>query len=151
MAGTWSRRQLIDGVRWRVRVGAPWRDLPPEYGPWQTVYGLFRRWQRAGIWRAILAALQTHAYAAGSIVWDVSVDSTIMRARRHAGGARKRGIYRSNRPILTRAGPSRTITGWGGREAGGPAGCTWSANNGGGRCRGWSPPGNAATARSSCR
>jgi transposase len=40
----WSKRQLIDGVRWRCRVGSPWRDVPPQYGPWQTVYGLFRRW-----------------------------------------------------------------------------------------------------------
>jgi transposase len=43
----WSKRQLIDGIRWRVRVGSPWRDVPDCYGPWQTVYGLFRRWQRA--------------------------------------------------------------------------------------------------------
>jgi transposase len=40
----WSKRQLIDGIRWRVRAGTPWRDVPPAYGPWQTVYGLFRRW-----------------------------------------------------------------------------------------------------------
>ncbi|MFJ8713083.1 transposase [Streptomyces violaceus] len=33
-------------MRWRVRTGVPWRDLPFEYGPWQTVYGLFRRRQR---------------------------------------------------------------------------------------------------------
>ncbi|WP_419096088.1 transposase [Streptomyces sp. B6(2022)] len=32
-----DRRRLADGVRWRVRTGAPWRDLPPEYGPWQTM------------------------------------------------------------------------------------------------------------------
>ncbi|MER6257950.1 transposase [Streptomyces sp. NPDC001584] len=37
-----GRRRLIDGIRWRVRTGAPWRDLPSEYGPWQTVYGLFQ-------------------------------------------------------------------------------------------------------------
>ena len=43
----WSKRQLIDGIRWRIRAGTPWRDVPPVYGPWQTVYGLFRRWQRA--------------------------------------------------------------------------------------------------------
>ncbi len=42
----WAKRQLINGIRWRVRTGAPWRDVPAEYGPWQTVYGLFRRWQR---------------------------------------------------------------------------------------------------------
>ncbi|WP_327739694.1 transposase [Streptomyces nojiriensis] len=34
-----GRRRLIDGIRRRVRTGAPWRDLPSEYGPWQTVSG----------------------------------------------------------------------------------------------------------------
>jgi len=29
----WTKRQLIDGIRWRVRTGAPWRDVPPAYGP----------------------------------------------------------------------------------------------------------------------
>jgi transposase len=44
----WTRRQLIDGIRWRTRAGTPWRDVPERYGPWQSVYGLFRRWQRDG-------------------------------------------------------------------------------------------------------
>lgn len=34
----WSKRQLIDGIRWRVRTGAPWRDVPACYGPWMCVY-----------------------------------------------------------------------------------------------------------------
>ena len=84
----WTKRQLLDGIRWRVRVGSPWRDVPPDYGCWQTIYGLFRRWQRAGVWSVILAALQTRADAAGLITWDVSVDSTINRAHQHAAGAR---------------------------------------------------------------
>jgi len=66
----WPKRQLIDGIRWRIRVGAPWRDVPDRYGPWQTVYGLFRRWQRGGVWARVLTALQTVADASGSIVWD---------------------------------------------------------------------------------
>ncbi|MGK5550108.1 transposase [Actinomadura kijaniata] len=37
----WTRRQLIDGIHWRVRTGAPWRDVPARYGSWQSVYGLF--------------------------------------------------------------------------------------------------------------
>ncbi|GAB3399239.1 hypothetical protein GCM10027360_95860 [Amycolatopsis echigonensis] len=93
----WSRRQLIDGIRWRVRTGAPWRDLPAEYGSWAAVYGLFRRWQRAGVWQQILTALQALAEAAGQITWDVSVDSTVARAHQHAAGARKRGICRPSR------------------------------------------------------
>ncbi len=85
----WARRQLIDGIRWRIRAGAPWRDVPPCYGPWQSVYGLFRCWQRDGTWRKILAALQALADAAGHVTWDVSVDSGTARAHQHAAGARK--------------------------------------------------------------
>jgi transposase len=85
----WSKRQLIDGIRWRVRVGAPWRDVPACYGTWQAVYALFRRWQRVGIWQQILTELQTQADAAGRIGWDVSVDSTVTRAHQHAAGARR--------------------------------------------------------------
>ncbi len=85
------RRVLIDGIRWRVRTGAPWRDLPGEYGRWQTVYGLFRRWQRAGVWAGILTALRARADAAGLITWEVSVDSTVCRAHQHAAGARRDG------------------------------------------------------------
>jgi len=94
----WTKRQLIDGIRWRVRVGAPWRDIPSCYGSWSAVAGLFRRWQRAGVWAQILTALQARADAAGHIVWDVSVDSTVARAHQHAAGARKRGICRPTRP-----------------------------------------------------
>jgi transposase len=86
----WTRRQLIDGIRWRTRAGTPWRDVPPAYGSWRAIYGLFRRWQRGGIWANVLAALQARADAAGLITWDVSVDSTIARAHQHAAGARKR-------------------------------------------------------------
>ncbi|GAB2867873.1 hypothetical protein GCM10022221_80870 [Actinocorallia aurea] len=84
----WTKRQLIDGIRWRVRVGSPWRDVPECYGSWQAVYSLFRRWQRAGIWAGIVEALQAGADADGLICWDVSVDSTIVRAHQSAAGAR---------------------------------------------------------------
>lgn len=50
----WSKRQLIDGIRWRVRTGAPWRDMPRAYGSWSAAYALFRRWQRDGVWPRIL-------------------------------------------------------------------------------------------------
>lgn len=95
---TWTRRQLIDGIRWRVRAGTPWRDVPAVYGSWQAVYGLFRPWQRAGVWAAVLARLQVLADAAGLITWDVSVDSTIARAHQHAAGARKKGMRRRSHP-----------------------------------------------------
>ncbi|WP_420831550.1 IS5 family transposase [Amycolatopsis lexingtonensis] len=113
----WTKRQLIDAIRWRVRAGAPWRDIPAGYGSWAAAYGLFRRWQRDGTWRRILTALQALAEAAGRIVWDVSVDSTITRAHQHAAGARKRGICKLSRRAGVTAEPDdhalgRSRGGW---------------------------------------
>jgi transposase len=86
----WTKRQLIDGIRWRVRVGAPWRDVPDCCGSWQAVYSLFRRWQRAGVWQRIVTALRHGPMRWGLIGWEVSVDSTVARAHQHAAGARTR-------------------------------------------------------------
>ncbi|SEE26331.1 Transposase [Streptomyces sp. TLI_105] len=94
----WPRRQLIDGIRFRVRTGVPWRDVPAVYGPWGRVYDLFRRWQRDGTWQRILTRLQSLADAAGAIVWDLSVDSTVCRAHQHAAGARKQGDLQKEPP-----------------------------------------------------
>ncbi len=101
----YSRRQLIDGIRWRTRTGAPWRDVPERYGPWESVYGLFRRWQRDGTWAAVVVGLRARADAKGLVTWDVSVDSTVCRAHQHAAGARKRGTSRRSLPAASR--PSR--------------------------------------------
>ncbi|MBO2455948.1 IS5 family transposase [Actinomadura barringtoniae] len=97
----WTKRQLIDGIRWRVRVGAPWRDVPECYGSWQAVYGLFRRWQRAGVWQQIVTGLQAVADAHGLITWEVGVDSTVCRAHQHAAGAARRAQLESPGGVAT--------------------------------------------------
>ncbi|GAA0396323.1 IS5 family transposase [Micromonospora fiedleri] len=94
----WEKRQLIDGIRWRIRIGAPWRDVPAEYAPWPTIYGLFRRWQRDGTWDRILSALQVQGDARGRIDWTVSVDSMTSRAHQHAAGARTDGHLQKEPP-----------------------------------------------------
>ncbi|MEH0532749.1 IS5 family transposase [Streptomyces stelliscabiei] len=94
----WTRRQLIDGIRWRTRTGAPWRDVPERYGPWERVYDLFRRWQRDGTWARFVTQLQAQADAKGLTTWDVNIDSTVCRAHQHAAGASKKGICKRNRP-----------------------------------------------------
>jgi transposase len=94
----WTKRQIIDGIRWRVRTGTPWRDIPEVYPPWQTLYDWFRRWQRDGTWAKILAGLQADADVAGNIDWTVSVDSTVSRAHQHAAGARRDGHLQKEPP-----------------------------------------------------
>jgi transposase len=101
----WTKRQLIDGIRWRIRCGTPWRDVPERYGTWQTIYGLFRRWQRAGVWAFIFKAVQAFADAKGCITWDISVDSTIARAHQHAAGARRNGAEQAEPPGGTETEP----------------------------------------------
>ncbi|MEU4066185.1 transposase [Streptomyces wedmorensis] len=81
----------MDGIRWRIRTGAPWRDVLERYGPWGRVYDLSRRWQRKGSWAGIVTRLQAEADAKGLIASDVNVDSTVCRAHQHAAGAAKRG------------------------------------------------------------
>ncbi|WP_406460536.1 transposase [Streptomyces sp. NBC_01622] len=106
-----SSRALIDGIRWRTRTGAPWRDVPERYGPWDRAYHLFRRWQRDGTWARIVTRLQAEvarADAQGLIMWEVSVDSTIAQAHQHAAGACKKGQSRRNRPAAST--PSLTTT-----------------------------------------
>ncbi|WP_374214029.1 IS5 family transposase [Streptomyces sp. A3M-1-3] len=112
----WTRRQLVNGIRWRTRAGTPWRDVPERYGPWDRVYDLFRRWQRNGTWKRIFTELQAQADAKSLITWDVSVDSTVCRAHQHAAGAAKKGISRRNRPAAST--PSRPNHGLG-RSRGG--------------------------------
>jgi len=86
-----NRRLQIDGIRWRIRTGCPWRDVPERFGPWQSLYRVFRAWQRDGTWNRIVAELQALADADGRIRWEFNVDSTIARAHQHAAGARRDG------------------------------------------------------------
>src|SRR5215203_2614686 len=88
--GRWrDHRQVIDGILWRLRTGAPWRDVPDRYGPWQTCYDRFVRWRRDGNWDRVLVRVQMAAEVAEAIPWTVSVDSTVVRAHQHAAGARR--------------------------------------------------------------
>ncbi|WP_435865962.1 IS5 family transposase [Streptomyces wedmorensis] len=87
--GRWrNHRQVIDGILHRVRTGVQWRDPPERFGSWKTVYERHRLWSADGTWERLLRQVQAEADAAGEIDWDISVDSTIVRAHQHAAGAR---------------------------------------------------------------
>ena len=85
-----DHRAILNGILWRLKTGSPWRDVPERYGKWDTVYSRFRRWQQAGVWARVLAALQADADARGDLDWDLHfVDGTVIRAHQHAAGAKK--------------------------------------------------------------
>jgi transposase len=89
---------MMDALVWILRTGAPWRDLPDWFGPWQTAYTRFRQWRDAGVLERIVATLQLRVADAGKIDWELwCVDGTSVRAARCAAGARKGGTRKSPR------------------------------------------------------
>ena len=60
--GTWGgnardNRQFINAVFWILRTGAPWRDLPPDYGDWKNTHRRFCRWRDRGVWEKLKSLL----------------------------------------------------------------------------------------------
>jgi len=108
-------REVLNAIFWLLRTGAPWRDLPERYGPWQTVYEWFNRWRRDGTWDRMLQALQIRLDRQGRIDWDLwCVDGTTIRASRAAAGGGKRGAAQNPRTTL-----------WAAHEADSARNCTW--------------------------
>ena len=77
-----DRREILDGILWILRTGAPWRDLPEEFGPWATVWDLFDTWNDDGTLDAILSRLRAAGIDAGL------VDRRVVVRRRHRGPRR---------------------------------------------------------------
>ena len=78
-----DRRLVVEATAWRYRTGAPWRDLPERFGPWNTIYKNFDRWAKAGVWASVLEKVQSLAHANGDLDWVTSIDSTIVRVHQH--------------------------------------------------------------------
>jgi transposase len=86
-------RELLNGMLWILRTGSPWRDLPPDFGPWKTVYNTFDRWRADGTLEDIRARLLTGVVEADLLdpeLW--CIDGSVVRAARCAGGGGKKGI-----------------------------------------------------------
>ncbi len=91
---------MIDAVAYKFRTGTRWVHLPEKYGNWRGVYNRLRMWAVDGTWERVFTALVAQADADGDLGRAVSVDSTIVRARQHAAGARKK-VRRPANPVTT--------------------------------------------------
>jgi transposase len=78
-----DNRLFMDAVLWMLRTGAPWRDLPAEFGNWNSVFTRFNRWSQKGVWESLFKAL-----ADDPNFEHVMIDATIVRAHQHAAGAK---------------------------------------------------------------
>lgn len=86
-------RQIMDAILWILRTGSPWRDLPDEFGPWQSAWRLFDQWNSDGTLDGVLRKLQSAFVDIGEIDNDLwCIDGTIVRAARCASGGGKKGI-----------------------------------------------------------
>jgi len=77
-------RRVISGIIHMLKSGGRWRDTPPEYGPYTTIYNRWNRWSRRGIWQRLLLVLA----AEGAIEASAQLDSSYVKAHRSAGGGK---------------------------------------------------------------
>ena len=97
-------RRVISGILHMLRSGARWRDCPPDYGPYTTVYNRFNRWSAQGIWQSIFEA----AAEPGEPPERMALDSTHIKAHRCAGGGK--GGRRNRRLASPRAAATARFT-----------------------------------------
>ena len=87
-AGVWGgraedNRRFLNAVFWILRTGAPWRDLPPQYGGWSNTHRRFIRWRDKGIWEKLLERLVD----APDYEW-LMIDASHLKVHPHAAGAK---------------------------------------------------------------
>jgi transposase len=79
-----SNRDIYNAILWINRTGAPWRDLPERFGPWETVYSRFRLWSKNGVFKRLF-----EHYSSDADMQEYSIDSTSCKAHQHAAGAKR--------------------------------------------------------------
>ena len=77
-----DNRRFLNAVFWILRTGAPWRDLPPDYGDWKNTHRRYSRWRDNGAWQKLLEAVTDDP----DFEW-LMIDASHIKAHPHAAGA----------------------------------------------------------------
>ena len=89
-------RDVLNGILWILRTGAPWKDLPERYPPYQTCHRRFQSWTEAEVMPSILERLAHDLHAQGDIdLSECFIDGSFAAA--------KKGVLRSARPNVAKA------------------------------------------------
>jgi len=100
-------RDVLNGILWILRTGAPWKDLPERYPPYQTCHRRFQRWIEEGVLGGILEALALDLEERGEIdLSECCIDATFVVAKKgglaseRPSGARVRSSWRFRTALL---------------------------------------------------
>ena len=87
----WSdRRQVLNGALWILRTGAPWKDLPRRYGPYQTVHRRYQNWVRSGVMEKVLLAIARDLKDRGGLdLRECFIDGTFVPAKKGGVGSER--------------------------------------------------------------
>jgi len=98
-------REIMNGILWILRTGAPWKDMPQRYPPYQTCHRRFQQWVRRGVFKLIAQELAQDLYERGGIdIREAFIDGTFVPA--------KKGVLlsaRQNAARAPRSWPSQTL------------------------------------------
>ena len=100
-------RDVLNGILWILRTGAPWKDLPERYPPYQTCHRRFQKWIEEGVLSAILEALAEDLEERGEIdLSECYIDGTFVVAKKggrvleRSSGVRVRSSWRFQMALL---------------------------------------------------
>ena len=76
-------REVLHGILWVLRTGAPWKDMPSRYPPYQTCHRWFQTWTQQGVFAQILRALAEDLYERGGIdIRETFIDGSFTPAKK---------------------------------------------------------------------
>ena len=78
-----DNRLFLEALLWRVRTGSPWRDLPPDFGNWNSQFRRFRRWAKSGVFESLFKSMSEDPDFEYALI-----DGTIVSVHQKATGAK---------------------------------------------------------------
>jgi transposase len=91
-------REVLDGILWVLRTGAPWKDVPQRYPPYQTCHRRFQQWVRQGVFKRIIHELAEDLYERGGIdIRETFIDGSFAPAKKGALLSAIRSVERAPR------------------------------------------------------